>query len=473
MAVMAVFIFPDANLFLQCRDVRELPWNELAQGDGLIEVMIARPVQREVDRLKGDGNTRRARKARKSSSLFRDVIETSEGNLVLREANPRVTLGFPVMPARRDPLPDQFDPNSPDDLLVAEALAFKELSGADVYVLTDDTGPMLTAKRMHLPYIQIPDSWLLPPEPDSRDREIKRLQGRVEDLETQLPRISVSVVDREGNSIEEVELTVCRSDSLSPQRIDELVDLFRRANPVVTDFTMRQSGTSLISAMAKMGHYRSPSKEEIRKYQDDEYPKYLNTLHSFFGDLPERIEAPSRQLQLSLQISNDGTCSAKNVVVELWAAGGILMNETMASEELLRLPKPPEAPGPVFVEDSMFSLHSGAWQPERLLIPNVFREKRDPHDFYWKEKPIVPAEKWEFTCDDFRHLVEPKSLGVVVMVPRSHVATKGALHIRVTAANLPKPFKLVLPVRIDTVQANIEAIISEKFVPKLSRLMRG
>jgi hypothetical protein len=63
-------LFLDSNLFLQCRELHELPWNEIAPDEKEILLAISRPVQREIDKLKHDGNDRRAKRARKANSLW-------------------------------------------------------------------------------------------------------------------------------------------------------------------------------------------------------------------------------------------------------------------------------------------------------------------------------------------------------------------------------------------------------------------
>jgi hypothetical protein len=103
---MAIILFPDTNVFLQCRALHEMPWRE-AVAAGAVDLWIAAPVQDEIDRLKGDGNQRRARRARDANRLFRDILDAPQEALTVRESGPRVTLRFAPScpPSERVPRP--------------------------------------------------------------------------------------------------------------------------------------------------------------------------------------------------------------------------------------------------------------------------------------------------------------------------------------------------------------------------------
>ena len=72
-----VYLFLDTNVLEQCRPLRELDWSawrEFAE----VHLIISRPVQSEIDDHKSKGGERLARKARKASSLIREIILSKE-----------------------------------------------------------------------------------------------------------------------------------------------------------------------------------------------------------------------------------------------------------------------------------------------------------------------------------------------------------------------------------------------------------
>ena len=48
--------FVDTNFFLQCKNYSEINWSEITSDKEII-IIITRPVQIEIDRLKNDGNS--------------------------------------------------------------------------------------------------------------------------------------------------------------------------------------------------------------------------------------------------------------------------------------------------------------------------------------------------------------------------------------------------------------------------------
>lgn len=272
---MTVFIFPDTNAFLQCRDFAELQWADIT-SEGNIHILVSRTVQREIDRLKTDGNKRRSSRARKSSAFFRTIIRASDETLVIRDSKPRVIVGFPEREAAKQlSIQDELDRDYEDDRFVAEAIAFRATKGVDVLLLSNDTHVVLTAKRIGLKYAEIPDSWILPPEPDPREKEIVDLRGRVEKLDDRLPRITVSFFDSaEGAPIQSLEIPVCIYEALDERRLSEIVEQHRKANPK-RNFEVPQTSEQKAVDIATLGVFsnRLPSREKIQKYSNEDYPK--------------------------------------------------------------------------------------------------------------------------------------------------------------------------------------------------------
>jgi len=73
MADRILYLFPDTNLFIQCRPLSELGWDRWGAFDE-IHLIVSRPVQAEIDKHKNRGNDRVAKRARTASSLLREII---------------------------------------------------------------------------------------------------------------------------------------------------------------------------------------------------------------------------------------------------------------------------------------------------------------------------------------------------------------------------------------------------------------
>ncbi len=81
---MKVF-FLDTNIFLQCKDVDKLRWNEVAGNEDEILLLIPTPVEKEINNLKQDGNRRRSKRARIANSMMRDVLKANDAKLILKK----------------------------------------------------------------------------------------------------------------------------------------------------------------------------------------------------------------------------------------------------------------------------------------------------------------------------------------------------------------------------------------------------
>lgn len=457
-------LFADANLFLQCRDLEQLPWHEVAEGNDQLFIIIPRQVQVQIDRLKQDGNNRRARRARKATSLIREVIQENGEKKIIKESTPRVEIGFsPPQDILFEP-PKSLDITQTDDRIIAEALAYKHLfRDADVALLTNDTNPLLTAKRCGLPYILIPDTWLLPPEPDPRDKKIEELERRLKDLNRNVPEIAVVSQAPDKTAINLLSITVVLYEKLTEAEIGKLLTDAQIKCPIETKFEDHEidkppySRSGLFPGIFPGAFpgttYRRPTESEIRKYTEEMYPQWLDNLRELLVSLPNKLESPNRHRQCFFSVFNNGTVPAENTIIEFKAQGGLLIklppqSEKEETKDTLFTPPPP----PIAPKGGWVSVVTGInLQPvyERSLPIFPIYEKHDRYAFYWKNgRPSGYRESLTLECDEFRHQVEPETFDFLIYVPPSVQIKKGALTCRVTAKNLPTPFEYILPIAI-------------------------
>ena len=240
---MAIVVFVDTNFFLQVKEISTLRWTDICD-ETEIYVLVPRAVQREIDRLKRDGSGRRSQRARNASSLLRKVILAEGEVLIVRESNPRVLVGFPPISTFDKLGTSTLDPSFADDQIVGEVLDYiGAYPSKKVVLLTDDTGPMLTAKRHVVPFWQIPGDWLLAPEPDARDKTIKELTKRLGLVERSHPVAEISAW-KQDHSITEVTVEIATFQPLSEQIIDQLIAEIRDRCPMAEEFGL--SGTALL-----------------------------------------------------------------------------------------------------------------------------------------------------------------------------------------------------------------------------------
>jgi hypothetical protein len=149
-------------MFLQCKALEELDW------------ATSFPEASELDRLKNDGNVRRAKRSRAGACRFLEMLRSDAQQSGIREIGPRIFMRFAP---RSRLLQENFlnlDLTINVNRLVAEALQLSR--DEPVVILTEDIGVELTSKETGLNVRSLPEDWLLPPETDASKKELNRLK---------------------------------------------------------------------------------------------------------------------------------------------------------------------------------------------------------------------------------------------------------------------------------------------------------
>jgi len=485
---MATILFVDTNFFLQLKDARALPWADISKEKELL-LIVPRKVQTEIDGLKQDGNSRRSKRARKTSSFLRQVIQSPDGNVVIKESDPRVVMGFPPPGSLGKARPATLDPTRADDQIVGEVLDFITFHPTDrVFLLTNDTGPMLTARYHSVPFIEVPDTWLLDPEPDERDKIIQDLKRRLESLERTHPLVEVSA-HVNGGQITEITEEVLLFEQLPENLIEHFMEEIRARCPVADEFG--PSGTELLfrrtAAVGLGGHFRytPQTADEIRDYREVRYPAWLAHMRQVLVDAPARLNERTRALSLQFRVANTGTLPANNALVEIEARGQVLIkaptHRTTNSEDSasLHFPNPPEPPSGHF-DETYSGLSAGSYlgaprgslaNPEAIVErTRTVPVERNRNAFYWAVKKLEPSSFLSLTCEEFRHQSDVQEFNLIVILPQGK-SVSGAVSCTFSAANLPEPARLVVPVKTSVTKGDTEKYLRD-LILKLPRTVR-
>lgn len=452
-------IFLDTNLFQQCRDLKELPWKEITKENDLL-LLVPKTVEDEIDRQKAEGNTRRGKRARKTSAFFREIVLSDDPSFVLKETDPRIIISFPdISPADTIPV-EGLDLTRPDDSIISEIYNYKRINpDKTVILLTHDSYPMRMCKKLNIAFKVIPDSWLLPPEPDAKDKKIAELEGRIKTLENDTPIIS-SVMYCNDEPVNSITITAYKFNKLQHSHIEELVHKAMLKYPMRSDFSVEKPTNSLPHLLSSIYSLQEPSPESISKYTKDQYPSWVETVRKFFEELATNLELCRRHTKAVIAVSNEGSVPAENVIVELTCQSGLqlrYLTKEAKTEQLKKIrlptpPRPPEAKIINFAEQlrQMTMGHQGILGQNHSHLASVFqREAHDKHAFYFKpHRPPRYSNDWMYECDEFRHQVEPENFNLTLFVPPELTTQKASLHCRITAKNLPSPSTLIIPVKI-------------------------
>lgn len=202
-----VALVVDTNLFLECRALSDLPWHEL--GYASVELIVSRPVQQELDNHKKNERGRTFKKALAATKLLRGLVTSGQTTLVIRESEPRVTLSIMQASRIQPDLNDALDPSFNDDAIILRMLQYqRDNDAANVRLITHDTGPMATAVSLRIPFIPIPDTWLMREQDDAATKEANKLKSELQRLRSQEPQLDIKVLDENGNEISRLDTQV-------------------------------------------------------------------------------------------------------------------------------------------------------------------------------------------------------------------------------------------------------------------------
>ena len=426
----ALCLFADTNLFLHYKPLDQIDWSILGDFDP-IEVVVCPPVQREIDALKGGREGRRSERARKIASILLEIAQ--HGPQQRRTALPNVMLDLYVTSQPKQDLADKLDYSQNDDRIIGHLAQFIEDNpSVEAHLFTRDSGPVLKAKNLGIPYKIIPDEWFLPPEPDDRDRKIQQLTRQLEEAQAQEPKFNFSCDQMSADRPGKVEITYGAFNPLTSREQDQLLERLRKRYPPTVVNPKRVSV------------------EAISKYMERDYPAWISECRERMYDVHSAVQEEHCP-ELTVSIQNIGSRPARDVLIEIRASENIGLTVPMTELRELGLipvverPKPPQQPEPRLSWPYIFDNLTGL---SGMALPDfdVARHLRDQEDFeYASDVKLEIEPSVVLTCGLWRHSLEPQEFTVRLVPEKFDNPIKGEITCTVHADNLTKPaiFKLI------------------------------
>ncbi len=453
MTTQTLYLFPDTNLFIQCKSLNELDWSEWANFSE-IHLIVCRPVLREIDNQKNRGNGRVSRRARKVHSMFRNIAINEKDYYLIRKSGPKVKLFLEPLIRPCSELSDRLDYSKPDDEIVGCLFTYvKQHPEAAVRLLTHDSGPMMTARGLGLSFISVKEDWILPPENNEANREITRLKNEIAQLKKAEPEFHIKCLDSNDIEVDSLEIKYPIYEPLSERDISEFVDLLRSKLPPTTIFSPRESEARLYPGFLRRWN------QAISKYKDEKYPSWIEECEDFLSGLHQKLEEQAKP-SFCFLVENRGTRPGNHALIYIASKGDFKICPPEKRETRLRLPPPPKPPqeeeilNKLRYQDSIF--------PYQPILPyhlpsyssNV-ENRRDPNGFYYKpNRSEMPVESFCLECEQWRHGTDAEDFAGDIFVDPSLNKISGALECVIHAENLSNPVRIVVPVKITVEKIN-------------------
>ncbi len=476
MAKKILYLFPDTNLFIQCRPLQDIDWSGWVSFVE-IHLIVCRPIQREIDNQKNRGNDRVGRRARKIYTLFRRIALGTDDYELIQGTTPQVKifLESPSLPSSE--LENHLDYRKPDDELVGCLHRFRqEHPDKDAQLLTHDAGPIMTAKSLDLPFVPIKQSWILPPERNDIERENARLKNEIDQLKNTEPQFKIRCIDQHEAEIEKLELEYHSYEPLTDIEQSELMDLIRKKFPLITDFGPREPSEQKLTTIGShifgiKEIYTPASDEEIAKYKDQDYPDWIESCKREFSNLHVTLQRNIIQPSFRFAAANKGVRPGKNVLVIFTAKGNFKIcppqgekKDSEKREEDPGLTGPPRPPRGKW-DTVPFSLsavqdileRNPLLGPDRPLFnlqtldPDISAIDilRDPDDFFYTSgDPGIPKKSFGLECKQWRHGIDEKYFEGQIFLDHFPDEVRGAIECDIHAENLSKPFKKTVPIKV-------------------------
>jgi len=474
-----LILFPDTNLFIQCKPLKEIDWSEWSEFSE-VQLLVCRPVTREIDDQKNRGNTRVAQRARSTYRLFGPVAEGRQEFLTIRDSAPAVKLFLEAVSRTTSGLDDILDYTKTDDQIVGCLHRYRhDNPEVDARFVTYYRGQILAASALGLPFEVIRETWLLQPEHSELEKENARLKERVSQLESAEPRFKIELVDEIGVAVERLTIEHCIYEPLSSDEVEALMNAIVDRYPMATKFGPIESDEDDKNMTAgewldRRSAIGPPKDEEIAKYRDREYPAWVRRCRKMLSDLHEELQREAGHPTFTFAVTNEGTRPGNDSLVAIEAKGnfkicpppyrGEFDEDTEEELALPRPPRPPRGPQAPNAFDAVLgmgriaermNLLRGTANPfnlESLYLPppiGPHDRRRDPNGFYYKPgRPSEPEESFELECEQWRHSTGQEHFLGEIFFDTEPGEIRGALRCAVHAENLSAPVRAQFPVTI-------------------------
>ena len=241
------------------------------------------------------------------------------------------------------------DRASNDDVLVAAALQYREENpGVEVALVSQDTGPKLTALDHGISVLALSEELRLPAEPDPLTRENDELRRQVLKLQSARPELRLEFVNSDQPELLEV---LIQSPLPYPQdQLEADMAKVRAKYPRMTGET----------ATMHVAH---------QEY-DQDIERYLAQYEVFLKAKRDHDNLARRTAVVLIKLVNTGSQPADDVDIDLHFPNGFLLFDTAHQRQAPKEPAPPVRPRTLSDMVSA-SLAAAIPRPLDLYIPTL------------------------------------------------------------------------------------------------------
>lgn len=323
MSVPVATVFPDANILLHYKSLRDIDWLTLADAESVVLVLCPQVVH-EVDKHKYD-----ARLGRRADSAIAAIRAIHKAGGQVRQG---VTLELTHIRARNEEIPTGLDPAHQDTQII---YAIKKycLAKPDCkpVLVTGDFGMEALCAGASLPCLLLDDAYRLPLVADEDRKRLQQAQQELERLRNRLPILALSAEkpdDRRKELADSCDLLL--EPASSPDDLESEMAEVMRQNAKLSADTLR----GFLAAVTRT------TPDEYNKEIENFYRDY----RQYLLRRKEMEEKRSRTAYFDLWLWNGGTAPASGIEAMIVFPDILEAVVNTAKEHEPKPPSPPALP---------------------------------------------------------------------------------------------------------------------------------
>lgn len=464
-----IYLIADTNFFIQYKKYDEVNFQDLFD-DRYHEftLLIPQTVISELDKHKKQGNDRVSRKARGITPLLREIIKEP---IVKEIHNYKLTIDkLKRTKAAQDNVND-LDLSNPDEKIVNEVLNWKNhYPDEKMFFITGDIGMCSLCYDYDIQHIELPESWLLPPEQDKQKKELEKLRKEVQELKNKEPIIKI-ITNRSYR------IKLSSFSKLNNSQLSMLSEKIQKKYPM-KDMPIYEKEKTIIPSIYPLSiplrgtintrDYIEPTRNDWVTYNND-YTVWNESLTNRIIEINNQMIVNAELYDINFSLKNEGKVFAEDVIVSIETDADLLcapydddikeLNNISQKEiiDVLNPLFPPKAPERI--PRILIKPHELPVSDLSSFI-NGQNQNKEPFVFYYHPKrPKKFTKKIEFFCSKFRHNTE-EHFGITFLIPYNFNEQVLKILITVSANNLESQEKYII-VKFDKEKINLSPIIEE------------
>lgn len=329
-------------VFLHYRSLNELDLVDLL-GPPPHTILVPRITLRELDKHKNTHSSSRIRE--RARKMLKKIERWAAGEEIRPGVSMEFMAGIPTVDYQKLGL----NPDWSDDVLIASVLQYKtdHPDEASVTLVTQDSGPRITASELGVHVLELPEGCKLPAEPDPLEAENRELLRTISALQNALPKLTISFAGSEEPEHHVSFLLPTPPDSMEHEiarKIEEIKTKLPKQHPPQAAPPNPKSPASLmLTQLAGLNYIDPIPADEYYRYNQG-VDEYLRSYECYMSDTWEIQVATRRSIRFEIEIRNTGTSPAEDVDVLLHFPDGFRLFSEEDRPAIPKEPRPPRKP---------------------------------------------------------------------------------------------------------------------------------